>query len=141
MCVDYWIYVQSQPTTENVPASSRSGNLHTSNPPQPHHSDQHQSPGGPGNGSLDDTRNRTLEHGKNTSSKEKVEVVEETRYIHKNVCWTLLNAMLLDVVVFSNQLGERVSHRQHSSIIIYFKNYKVLSILIILINKCMVCTV
>jgi len=126
----YLLLTQSQPTTENVPASSRSSHLHTSNPPQTHHSDQHQSPAGPGNGSLDDARNRTLEHGK-TTSKEKVEVVEETRYTYVFTC--LLNfykfvVKFPDVVVFSNQHGERVSHRQHSCIIIYFKNYKVLSI-------------
>lgn len=50
-----------------------------------------------------------------------------------NICqislsyWLNLNP---DVVVSSNQLGERVNHQQqHSSIIIYFKNYKVLSII------------
>ena len=79
MLVD--LFIQSQPTAENVVASGRSSHLHTSNPPLPHHSDQRQSPAVPGNGSLDDARNRTLEYGKNTSSKEKMEVVEETRYI------------------------------------------------------------
>lgn len=80
MIVKYLLLTQSQPTTENVPASSRSSHMHTLNPPQPYHSDQHQSSAGPGNGSLDDTRNRTLEHGKTTSKE--VEVVEETRYIY-----------------------------------------------------------
>ena len=71
--------LQSQPTTENVNATGRTSHLHTSNPPQPHHSDQHQSVPGPGNGSLEDTRNKTGDHGKITSSKEKVEVVEVTK--------------------------------------------------------------
>lgn len=119
--ITFLVSIQSQPMTENALTSSRGSHLHTSNPPQPHHSDQHQSPSGPGNGSLDDTRNRTLE--KNTSSKDKVEVVEETRYIlcvYKIICQISLNPMLnFQMLLFFQINSEEKSTTDNIVLLLY----------------------